>query len=263
MGATGAMRTLRTIVAGAVALPLTLGLGGVAFAQAASTPAAKPDPDALAALYKMGDALRSMGAFSLSADVTTDTVLESGQKLQTEGTLKIEALRPDKFKISVDTNHQAREFYYDGKSLTLFAPKVGYYASVPAPPTIRATLEAAKDKYGIEIPLADLFSLGTDPSLVARIKEGFDAGPDVVAGKNCQHYAFRQEAVDWEVWIRSEGPALPCKIVITTVTDPAMPQYAATMKWQGGSPTADTFTFTPPANAHRITVADRSAPAKK
>lgn len=257
------MRTLRTIVASAVAIPLALGLGGAAFAQAAAAPAAKPDADALAALFKMGDALRAMGAFSLSADVTTDTVLESGQKLQGEGTLKIDALRPDKFKISVDANHQARDFYYDGKSLTLFAPKIGYYASVPAPPTIRATLEAVKDKYGLEIPLADLFSLGTDPSLTARIKEGFDAGPDVVAGENCQHYAFRQEAVDWEVWIRSDGPALPCKIVITTTTDPAMPQYAATMKWQGGSPAADTFTFTPPANANRIAVADRSATAKK
>ena len=254
------MKTLRTIVAGAVAIPLAIGLSGVA---QAAEPAPKPDPDALAALFKMGDALRAMGAFSVSADVTTDTVLDSGQKIQTQGTLKIDALRPDKFKISVDTNHQARDIYYDGKALTLFAPKIGYYASVPAPPTIRATLEAARDKYGVEIPLADLFSLGTDPSLTARIKEGFDAGPEVVAGENCEHYAFRQASVDWEVWIRSDGPALPCKMVITTTDDPAMPQYAATMKWQGGSPPADTFTFTPPANAHRITVADRSAPAKK
>ena len=259
------MNILRTLVASAVALPLATGLGGAALAQKAkpAPPASAVDADALAALNKMGEALRGMGAFTLSADVTTDTVLDSGQKLQSQGTLKIEARRPDRFKIAMNADHQDRELYYDGKSLTLFAPKIGYYASVPAPPTIRATVDLTKSKYGIEIPLADLFSLGVDPTLTARIQEGFDAGPEVVAGANCEHYAFRQKAVDWEVWIRSDGPALPCKMVITTTADPSLPQYSATMKWEAGSPTADTFTFNPPADAHRITVADLSAAAKK
>jgi hypothetical protein len=254
------MRTLRTIVAGSVALPLLIGLGGVAIGQTPA-PVTKPDADALAALYKMGEALRGLGAFTVNADVTNDVVLDNGQKIQTQGTLKIEARRPDKFRIHIDSDHRERELIYDGKSVTLFAPRVGYYASVPAPATIRATLDDAEAKYGIEIPLADLFSLGTDPTLTARIQSGFDAGPETVAGQACQHYAFRQAEVDWEVWIRSEGLALPCKMVITTTDDPSMPQYAATMKWEAGSPTAETFTFTPPANAHRITVAEVSAAA--
>ncbi len=48
-------------------------------------------------------------------------------------------------------DHREREIYYDGKSITLFAPKVGYYASVPAPPTIGATIATIQDKYGVEI----------------------------------------------------------------------------------------------------------------
>jgi hypothetical protein len=253
------MRILRTVVAASVALPLVLGLSGSALAQTA--PGA--DPDALAALYKMGEALRGLGAFTLSAEVTNDTVLDNGQKLQSLGTLKIEARRPDRFRIHMESDHQERELIYDGKALTLFAPKIGYYASVAAPPTIRATLDAANDKYGIEIPLADLFSLGTDPTLTARIQSGFDVGPETVAGAACEHYAFRQKAVDWEVWIRSDGVALPCKMVITTTQDPAQPQYTATMRWEAGSPTTETFTFTPPAGAHRITVADVSAAGAK
>jgi hypothetical protein len=257
------MSNLRTVAAASFALSLALASSGAALAQSTPPPAGKADPDALAALYKMGEALRGLGAFTLSADVTNDIVLDSGQKLQSLGTLKIEARRPDRFRIHMESDHQERELIYDGKALTLFAPKIGYYASVPAPATIRATLDAANDKYGIEIPLADLFSLGTDPALTARIQSGFDVGPETVAGAACEHYAFRQKAVDWEVWIRSDGVALPCKMVITTTEDPAQPQYTATMRWEAGSPTAETFTFTPPEGAHRITVADVSAAGAK
>lgn len=259
------MRTLRKTLLGCAALPVILGLGGLARAQTPATApaAAKPDPDALAALTKMGDALRAMTAFTVTAEVTTEQVLDSGQKLQFGGDLKIEAQRPSGFKIAMSTDHQAREIYYDGKSITLFAPKIGYYASVPAPPTIGATLDVTKDKYGVEIPLADLFYLGTDPTLTARIQSGFEVGPETVDGLACQHYAFRQKAADWQIWIRTDGPALPCKMVITTTQDPAQPQYTAVMKWEAKAPPQAAYTFAPPATAHRITVADLSAAGAK
>lgn len=255
------MRTLRKILACSVALPVILGLGALAYGQTA--PATKADPDAMAALLKMGEALRAMPAFTVTADVITEQVLENGQKLQYGGDLKIEAQRPNGFKIAMNADHQQREIYYDGKSITLFAPRIGYYASVPAPPSIAATLDVTKDKYGVEIPLADLFYLGVDSTLTDRIQSGFDVGPEQVGGLACEHYAFRQKAVDWQVWIRSEGPALPCKMVITTTQDPAQPQYSAVLTWEAKAPPLASYTFTPPANAHRITVADLSAAGAK
>lgn len=250
------MCLFRRILAGSVALPLAIGLGA---AQAQQSTATKPDSDALAALNKMGEALRAMDAFTLTAEVTTEEVLDSGQKLQYGGDLKIEAQRPSGFKIHMDFDHKEREIYYDGKSITLFAPKVGYYASVPAPATIGATIQTIQDKYGVEVPLADLFQLGVDPSLTARIQSGFDVGPEKVGGVACEHYAFRQAAADWQVWIRSDGPALPCKMVITTTQDQAQPQYTAVMTWDAKAPAQAAYTFNPPATAHRITVADLSA----
>ena len=257
------MKTLRRILAGSIAAPIAIGFGAMAHGQAASTAPTKPDADALAALNKMGEALRAMTAFTVTAEVTTEQVLDSGQKLQFGGDLKIEAQRPSGFKIAMNTNHQEREIYYDGKSITLFAPKIGYYASVPAPPTIGATLDVTKEKYGVEIPLADLFYLGTDPTLTARILSGFDVGPETVNGAACEHYAFHQKAADWQVWIRSDGPALPCKMVITTTQDPAQPQYTAVMTWAAKAPPQAAYTFTPPANANRITVADLSVAGAK
>ena len=255
------MNMLRKILAGCVALPLAIGFGAAAHAQQGDASASKPDPDAVAALVRMGEALRAMTAFTVVADVTTEQVLDNGQKLQYGGDLKIEAQRPSGFKISMDYDHKAREILYDGKSITLFAPKVGYYASAPAPSTIGATLDVVRDKYGVEIPLADLFYLGTDPALISRIQSGFHVGPEEVRGVACEHYAFRQESADWQVWIRSDGPALPCKMVITTTQDDALPQYTAVMSWEPKAPGQAAYTFTPPANAHRITVADVTAAA--
>ncbi|KQZ04077.1 hypothetical protein ASD21_19940 [Caulobacter sp. Root1455] len=257
------MSVLRKILAGSIALPLAIGLGAAAHAQAKAAPATKPDADALAALNKMGAALRALTAFTITADVTTEQVLENGQKLQYGGDVRIEAQRPGAFKISTKSERQEREIYYDGKSLTVFAPTIGYYASVPAPSTIGATLDYVSDKYGVEVPLADLFSLGVDPALTAKIQSGFDVGPATVDGKKCEHYAFRQKEADWQVWISSDGPALPCKMVVTTTQDPAQPQYTAVMKWESSAPPQAAYTFNPPANAHRITLADAKTGSAK
>jgi hypothetical protein len=214
------------------------------------------DADALAALNKMGEELRTHSNFDVKSDVTMEDVLVSGQKLQYTGSLETIARRPNGFRISMVSDNKDRQVYYDGKNVTLFSPRLGYYGSFPAPDTIKATLEKAKAQYGIELPLADLYAWGTDPSLVKRVKSGFFVRQDHVNGQACNHFAFRQEKVDWQIWIAANGPALPCKMVITNTSDPAQPQYTAVMHWSFPNSIPDsTFAFTPPANAKKIAIA--------
>ena len=47
----------------------------------------------------------------------------------------------------------------------------------------------------------------------------------------CEHYAMRQQGLDWQVWIRKGQDALPCKLVLTKMSDPAMPQFSAVYSW--------------------------------
>src|SRR5580698_6327319 len=223
---------LKTACASAIVLALTA--AGPHLAVAASdtaTSASQVDPDAMAALDKMGAELRSHNNFDMKADITHEDVLGDGEKLQYAGTVEVEARRPDRFKMSVVSDLRDREIYYDGKTVTVFSPRLGYYASVAAPPTIAQTLKVATDKYGIELPLADLFTWGTDPSLAARVKSAFLVRPEHINGQLCNHYAFRQEKVDWQIWIQQDGPALPCKLVITNRIDSSAPQYTSEMHW--------------------------------
>ncbi len=219
--------------------------------------AAKPDvdADAVAALNKMGAALRSHNVFVVTMDVTNEDVLATGEKLQYGGTVEISARRPDRFKITINSDIKNRDVYYDGKSVTIFAPRLGMYASFAAPGTIAQTLAAARERRGVELPVADLFTFGTDNSIVTRLTSGFFVRPEHIEGRACNHYAFRQANVDWQIWIATDQTALPCKLVITSTTDDSRPQYSAVMHWSFPNTIAESsFTFTPPQGSEKIAI---------
>lgn len=232
---------------------------------AAAVPDAAPaassgiDPDAMAALDQMGAALRAHNTLDVKADVTTEDVLGDGEKLLYAGTVEVQAQRPDRFRISTKSDTRNREFYYDGKSVTVYSPRLGLYAAFPAPATIAQTLDKASKEYDVEMPLADLFSWGVDKSLAARVQSAFMVRPEHVGGQICNHYAFRQPRVDWQVWI-AKDTSLPCKIVITDRTDPSMPQYTSVLRWSfPASIGENVFAFAPPSGAHKIVIAKLGA----
>ncbi|HUD30900.1 MAG TPA: DUF2092 domain-containing protein [Novosphingobium sp.] len=230
----------------------------------ASTDEAVVEPEALAAMDRTSAALQALPGFTLKSDVTTEKVLETGQKLQFGGTVDIALHRPDAFKIVASSDIQQREFYFASGTFTVYAPTRKYYASAKAPATIGLALDKLKTEFGIELPLADLFTWGTDQTGRARIRSGYVVGPEKIGSRTCDHIAFRQELVDWQIWIEQGARALPCKIVITATDDPSMPQYSAVLNWDTATvPRPADIAFVAPADAHRITMVDQSGQAAK
>jgi len=215
------------------------------------------EPTAIAALERMGAYLRSLTTFAVEGVGSTEESLTTGQKVMYPGTIDLLASRPNRLRANVYSTRKRREFYYDGKSLTVFAPRQGFYAEIAAPPTIKELLDKAQDRLGLVIPLSDLFELGTDPAQMARISTAFFVSTDVVGGQVCNHFAFRQPDVDWQIWIRDGAQALPCKWVITGASgDSAGLNYEMEFTWDL-KPTvpANAFTFLPPTGADRIALA--------
>jgi hypothetical protein len=227
--------------------------------QTASAPpaaSAAPEAKAIDALKAMGAYLRSLKTFAVRADTTIDEVLTSGQKVQFAGTLDYRVQTPNRLRAEVNTDRRHREFYYDGKSLTQYAPRMKYYASIPAPGTLSELVQAADQKYGLEIPLADLFLWGTDKGGLDDITDAMYLGPARIVDRDCDHYAYRQQDVDWQVWIERGKRPLPCKMVITTTDEPSQPQYSAVLKWDlAPKLNPSTFTFAPPKDARKIETA--------
>ena len=96
-----------------------------------------------------------------------------------------------------------RFFFFDGKNFTIYGQVSNYYATVPAPPTITELIQKLGDKYAIQLPLVDLFEWGTTDSDINKIKAAQDVGPFRRSTESlCEQYAFRQENLDWQVWIQ-------------------------------------------------------------
>lgn len=218
-------------------------------------PLVKVEPDALKALEAMGEHLKTLKEFTLSAETTNEDVLDYGEKITIGGTITYKVKTPDRLSLDMATDKMHRQYFYNGKTVTVFAPELNFYTIFPAPDTIAKTIGEAEDKYNVEVPLADLFYLGTKGSAAdaSNIRSAFYVSDSMINGISCAHYAYRTAEAHFQVWIRAEGEPLPCKVVRNLIGDPARPQYSAVLTWkQGETLGEDLFNFTPPAGAEMI-----------
>ena len=82
-----------------------------------------------------------------------------------------------------------------------------------------------------------------------------NAGQDFVGDDLCDHYAFRQGKIDWQIWITPGTKPLPRKVVITNRADEARPQSVSLYDWNLEPTFPDSvFQFTPPTGASKIEI---------
>jgi hypothetical protein len=215
------------------------------------------DSGAVNALKDMSAFLTKANTLQIVSNGSLDVVTNNGQRIQLDGSTTYKVRRPG-FVIDYVSDMKSRRFIYDGKTFTVYSPQLGFYASVPAPATNREVLDTIYNKFGISLPLVDLFRW-SDPSNAARrqnLKSAYDVGSATIDGAETEHYAFREPDVDWEVWIQKGDQPLPRKLVIVDRTDPSRPTFISRMSWQVNPNFTDAdFTFIPDANAKRIQLA--------
>jgi hypothetical protein len=218
------------------------------------------DTAAVNALERMGTYLRSLNAFQVKAATTTEKVLDDGQKIQQSQTADLVAHKPNQLRVEFMNERNPRTLFYDGKTFTLWAPRPKYYATTAAPPTIAQLIDTLDDRFDIQMPFVDLFRWGTPESNIGDLTAALYVGPSVINGVTCDHYAYRQPGVDWQVWIQSGDYPLPHKLVITTTTDDARPQHESVYSWNlAPSFTDASFAFEAPVDAKKITFKDAAA----
>ena len=227
------------------------------FAQATSPAedsATVVEPGSVAALGKMSAYLRSVHGFQVTMSTQQDDVDVDGQIITLNGATTYKVRSPDGFNIQVDKPGKTRTYVYDGKSVTVYDPKTNYYAHFPAPPTTRQTLDAA-EKFGVSIPLDDLFHWDQGDAQTSELTSGHYVGPAKLGGQEAEQYAFRQPGRDWQIWIAKGDRPTPLRVVIVASDDPDRPQFQADLSWDIDPQfPADTFVFTPPAGAKDIPI---------
>lgn len=215
------------------------------------------EDEAIAALKEMSDYLMTAQTLAITSQGSLDAVTNNGQRIQMDGVTHYKVRRPG-FVIDYQSNIKNRRFIYDGKTFTVYSPTLGFYASAPAPATNREVLETIYEKFGIALPLEDLFRWG-DGSQAARLQalqSAYEVGTATIDGVQTDHYAFREAETDWEVWIQQGDQPVPRKLVIVDRNDPAKPTFIARLNWTMNPAFTDAdFAFVPDANAKRIQLA--------
>jgi len=216
--------------------------------------------EALAALGRMSNYLRSLKNFEVKATVTTEDVLQDGSKVQSSKRVDAVVSRPNKLRIQLGSEFKKRLYVYDGSTFTVFAPRQNVYATIDAPKTLPELATLLEDKYDIELPLVDLMRWGAAGSAADGVIGARDIGPANIEGVTTEQYVFRNDGVDWQVWIQEGEYPLPRKLVLTTLTDEARPEHQATYEWNlAPSFDDDAFKFTPPPGSKKITIAEARA----
>src|SRR6266516_3906597 len=108
-------RRLVSVVA--LAMMISAGWSQVIHAQPAGI-----DPQAEKLLRRMSDYLAGRQQFTLKAESTLEVVLTSGQKVQFDSPATLTVSRPNKMRAHCRGDILNQEFFYDGKSLTLYNP---------------------------------------------------------------------------------------------------------------------------------------------
>ncbi len=202
----------------------------------------------------MSKYLNSVEQFSFQAQITFDDVLPSGQKIQFAATEDVAVRRPNDAYIEYSGDLGSKQFWYNGETITLYDPDKNMYASEKVPAKLDQAMDYVMKDLGFAPPLSDLLYSDPDKALMGKVQFGISVGPSVVDGVCCQHLAFVEKYIDWQIWIEDGKQLLPRKLLITYKTMPGSPQFTAVLTdWDLRARFPDSlFTAKVPAGADKI-----------
>ena len=225
-----------------------------------------PAPDARLILQKMCDFLKSQHQFTYKGEVVDDQVYQGGKKLQYGIDMETFVRRPDRLRVNAEGDLIDKQFYFDGKTITLYDKDRNVYGVLAVPPDIESALEKANKEFGVRVALTDLASPNLWEHLNKRIKDSVYVGLHKVRGVPCHHLAFDGDEAHLQVWIEAGDKPLPRKVVMTATEAPGSPAWMAYLyDWNFSPQLPDTlFIFTPPDGAQKIKfIPVKTGPASK
>jgi hypothetical protein len=205
-------------------------------------------------LREMSASLARTASFQVDAEHTYEIVTRTGQKLQFVARSRIAVRRPDKLRSDRTGPAASVTLYYDGRRITMLGAATSLYAESPAPPTLDATIDVARDQLEVELPAIDLLRADPYPRLMDDVVSGTYLGEEAIGDRWCHHLAYRGRRLDWQLWIEDAPRSLPCRYVATLVDNPRAPErVVAFSHWDVGPPLpASYFEFEPAPGVARV-----------
>lgn len=222
------------------------------------------EPKAMDLLKAASQKLAAAKTMSFTANVGYEYPSKLGPPILYSVRYDVTMQRPDKLRIVVPGDGPASQFFYDGKTMTAYAPQAKLAAVVDAPPTIEEALKAAYRNAAIYFPFSDL--LVPDP--YAALSSGailafYIGSSDQVGGTKTDMVAWANNDVFLQAWIGSEDKLLRRLRAVFRADPLGLRHDMEISNWQLDRPVrADTFVSPEASSAGRMPFAAPSPPPR-
>jgi len=188
-------------------------------------PAGGDAPDPFELLKKMSGYMGREAHLKMTVDETFDEVVAAGQKIQLSNERTIQVKRPDKASVDIRGAGIRRRITCDGENFTAVDLLKNLYATIPMKGSLDSTMDKLAQQYGMAQPVEDLLYRDINERLAGKIKAGQFLGREKVGEHTCNHLAFTQANLSWQVWADEGGKPVPRRLVISYDSAPGRPRY--------------------------------------
>ena len=170
------------------------------------------EPRAMDVLKAMSEKLAAAKSMSFTATVGYEYPSKLGPPLVFTTRYDVAMQRPDRLRILTLGDGPVSEFYYDGKTMTAYAPAENLAAVAPAPATVDDALQAAQKNAAIFYPFMDVVAADPYKAFTNGAVEAFYIGQSTsVGGVTTNMVAWANNDVFLQMWIGADDK-LPRRI---------------------------------------------------
>jgi hypothetical protein len=222
------------------------------------------DPFADELITRVASYLTSITRFTVSAEVSSEQLLDSGHKIALSRSVTIRVRRPDRLRADIVTDGGEIRFLYDGETLSMHDLASNSFAVAEVADNIDDMVDQVKGRFDINMPLVDLLVSDVRDNYARNVTSATYVGLHQIAGVRHHHLLLSNDNIDYQLWIADGADPLPRKLVITQVARFGLPQQTVTItNWDFQPQVPDVvFEFNPPADADELEFQDRSGESK-
>jgi hypothetical protein len=235
-----------------------LAVGLVAASVVSSPPSARAQQsdDAMQILKTMTDYLIGQKTISMTFDSDIEVITTDLQKIQFTSSGRVQLSRPDKIRATRTGGYADLELVFDGKTVSIIGKNENKFVQADIPGSVDQLMDRLIGEYNVQAPGATLLRANVFDELTSDVIASEHIGRGVVDGVECEHLAFRDSEVDWQIWVELGARPIPRKLVITSKAVTGAPQYTMRIKeWGAEVPTSpEAFAFKPPPGAAKVAI---------
>ncbi len=227
---------------------------GIGLASVPAIAISQIDSEADKILRSMSTYLGGLSTFSVKADIDTEVVNLEGQKIQISGSSEILVERPNRLHARRQGAIADVALIFDGSTLTIHEKEHNAYFQTKAKGNVDDVLDFVRVDIGLDAPAADLLYVDSYASLSSGVVSSTYLGTAYVNGVESHHLLFRENQLDWQIWVKAGDEPLPMKYIITTKWLTGAPQHSVRFRDWNTEPKVDPgqFAFSAPSDARKL-----------